>query len=1251
VRRVISTSIASLLFLTALGLLLFKTGRVAVQGPDGLDDLDSFLSGQALRRIDLYINTDDWRAVQSDPTARDFRPATLKWGDVVSRNVGVRADRARAAAGGQRPLHIDVSRYVSGATFLGLQSFTLDDLADDPSAVRRTVTLRFYAWMDLPSARAAHAALYVNNAFSGLYAVVEPLDHALTRYAAAHAVKPGHLYRYAAPTPYRLNYPGTDLADYQRLFRADHDNARFPFEDYFAIEEMIRALNVDAISSDERRLSTYVDTRQFIRIAAVQNFLAMSAGIAGRDGSTDFSLHVRRGIDPVQFLPNGESTGLLDPQYPIEEGLNAGVRERLGVAVASQRREASTVLDLYVRALLSSAAVADQSDDNPAAAAALVSEVDRQLRVVAGVSPADRLTRWTSAEIAAASAGVRRFARERSGFVRCRVLAWLQGGACGAPAQPSVTPEVVPAVRSSARGEDSSNIARAVLTTAAQPGAAATNIARGRPYTLAPRPNYSLTTDAGDDTQLTDGTFTAGTLWTRTSTVGWSNAAPVTIVVDLGSIQAISAVSYSTAAGTSGVSWPRSVFVLVSDDGQRFFDSGDLAAVSAPPSATEYTAFRFARNDLRTHGRYVALVVDPVGSYTFCDEVEVLAGDPAWTRTPLAGESTTDLRSFFTDARTRTAIQRRLMSDLALVRADLDSPQLDALRGRLTTELAAAENEIAATPTPARGAFRAVLPLNATHLRIFAVHGQAAQAHGLPPLSAWVVNPWDFVRPMDAPPSTTDGSGTLRIAAMSGETRSGAFNLSNATGRSTRITLSVEGASPGAGASDLRLYETIWTDTRELVPVADALVPLSEVAPAVDLPAGLTRQIWVSFTPSQRAAGTLRGRIEARADTGGRVSIPFELRVLAGSFPPRPSLHIAGWDYTDADQLYGLTPGNRDQLLQRLRELNVNTTWAQSAVMPAGSFDAGGHLRTPPDTSLFDEWVGRWPGASRYMVFVNSKDALGNVPIGDPRFSTAAGDWIRFWTGHAAGLGIQPSQLMLLLVDEPRSPAQDDRIVAWAKALKAAEPRVRIWEDPTYTDPATSEPQLLGVVDVVALKRSLMQQQGAPFVDFYRQRRARGQALDIYGASGHVRLLDPYTYYRLQAWMCADIGAAGSFFWSFIDDAGGSSWNEYAATEPLYSPFFLSPDSVTISKHSEAIREGAEDFEYLAMLRERVASLGSTNPNRPGLSAARSLLDRATATVLGASGAGDLDWVADKDRSAAERIRIAIAESLDQLSR
>jgi hypothetical protein len=162
-----------------------------------------------------------------------------------------------------------------------------------------------------------------------------------------------------------------------------------------------------------------------------------------------------------------------------------------------------------------------------------------------------------------------------------------------------------------------------------------TNIAKGRPYTLTPRPNYPLTTDAGDDVQLTDGVYadSTATIWNQISTVGWSDANPVTIVIDLQSVQPIAGVSYSTAAGVAGVQWPRSIFVLTSDDGQHYFKAADLAAIPAGgvgPPVSGYAAFRFSTNTLRTHGRYVAIVVDQNGPYTFCDEIEIIGGDTSW---------------------------------------------------------------------------------------------------------------------------------------------------------------------------------------------------------------------------------------------------------------------------------------------------------------------------------------------------------------------------------------------------------------------------------------------------------------------------------------------------------------------------------------------------------------------------------------------------------------------------------------------
>lgn len=771
------------------------------------------------------------------------------------------------------------------------------------------------------------------------------------------------------------------------------------------------------------------------------------------------------------------------------------------------------------------------------------------------------------------------------------------------------------------------------------------NLARHRPYTLDPPPNYAPTTDPDDSRQLTDEVYSAGRLWTQRGTVGWTNVSRVTVVIDLGSVQPISGVSFDTAAGTADVEWPRSLFVLVSDDGREFFPVADLAALSDAPETPRYRRFLFATHSLRTHGRYVAVMVDPSGPFAFCDEIEVYAGDPDWVTAGHPETPVTDLGTAFNDARTRVAIQRRLTADLDAARATLrESAVPERERLRLQTELDVLAREISTLTPSIDGTFRAVLPLNATHARIFAARGSMAALAGRPPLSAWATGPWDFLRPTEAPSNALT---RVSIAAMSGETRSGAVNLSNSTDRPLTVTLRLTVAGDRSFASGMHLYEVVWTDTRESIPVADALVPLGGAEGTLVVPAGMTRQIWISVTPPDGQPRTVHAMLTATAGDGSRTTVPVDVQVLRGSFPTRFHLHLGGWDYTNRESFYGLTSENAAPLLRALQRLGVDAPWATREVMPTRP--AGGNRRHDPDTSRFDQWVSSWPGASRYLIFIDAADRLGDVRVADDGFRSAVSDWIAFWAAHAATLGIAPSQLGLLIVDEPKTADQAARVVAWAEAIRGAKTGVKIWENPNFPEPERADAAIFDLSDIVAVERSLMDRHGTHFAAFFQRRRARGQVLDVYNASGPVRLLDPYTYHRLQAWVAADVGASASFFWSFIDGAG--SWNEYAAPRTTYSPFFLSSRDVTISKHSEAILEGQEDVEYLTMLRDRVASLTAASPNHPGLSEARRLLETAAARVLHAAGASDMRWIAQNDHLAADQVRLEIANALVRLDR
>jgi hypothetical protein len=259
----------------------------------------------------------------------------------------------------------------------------------------------------------------------------------------------------------------------------------------------------------------------------------------------------------------------------------------------------------------------------------------------------------------------------------------------------------------------------------------------------------------------------------------------------------------------------------------KYYPAGDIAqpapgtSSATGPPASGYGIFRYATNSLRTHGRYVALIVDAPRPYIFCDEIEVLAGDRSWLGEPLSGEPTTNLTSYFGSAHVATSIRLRLATDLADARAALASSAAGAsLRADLAYRLDMIESEIAAGVPAPPASFVAVLPINDLETRIFQVQGAIAQANGMPALTAWAADPWAFVRPTDKPQPF--GPEIVAPIAMNGETRSGAISVSNSTEQPLTLALRIT-HEDGSLPPDLGAYEVLWTDTRELIPVADAL--------------------------------------------------------------------------------------------------------------------------------------------------------------------------------------------------------------------------------------------------------------------------------------------------------------------------------------------------------------------------------------------------------------------------------------------
>lgn len=760
------------------------------------------------------------------------------------------------------------------------------------------------------------------------------------------------------------------------------------------------------------------------------------------------------------------------------------------------------------------------------------------------------------------------------------------------------------------------------------------NIALDKPYTLHPNPSYALCRDPGDATQLTDGELTVGHFWTQMSTVGYGGQT-WRAVIDLGQVEPIVGVSYRTAAGRAGVTWPESVRIFVSDDGDKWYEAGELVELSnrkqAPPEDI-YTHWRYWTDELPTHGRYVAFSTKPGGPYSFADELEVYRGD-AELLTRDRGKPAPSLEQ---------AIQAINFREDLKVEADelREAINQSALAGErkaaLLGELDEAAGRLGDGFDPAATGRR---PLGEPERRLMAVRAKFWRAQQPRDLAVWSATPWDPVKPGTAP--APEATAAVEVAMMRNETRSAALNLTNGGGMDRAVTITVAGF-PGAPSPDwLTVREVVYTAAK-LMRVAGSALPAAENN-ALTLPAGMTKQVWLEIDSAGLPAGDHQGELLVKAGDETIATVPMGLHVADLTMPEELTLALGGWDYTNAMHR-GVTEENRQKLVDFLQAYHVNAPWATSSVMRFGQHDETGKMTAEPDTAQLDEWLELWPDARWYCVF----NAF-NETVETPEQRQKVADWINFYAAYLKEKGVEPSQLVLLLVDETRSEEQDARIVSYAEVIHEQQPEVVIFNDPIWVEPQQAGREMLEASDMLCPNRVRWIEQREGYEQTYLPLQNDERLLAFYSCSGTARTLDPYSYYRLQAWEAFRYGAIYEAFWAFGDTGGGSSWTEYDTPGTVFAPQFLDDDSVVTSKEMEAIREGLYDYEYLVMLRDAVRAAEQAGRNDAPVQRAKALLAEAPAKVIGAEGAEQIQWADAKDRSLADQVRRDVLAALEAL--
>lgn len=770
------------------------------------------------------------------------------------------------------------------------------------------------------------------------------------------------------------------------------------------------------------------------------------------------------------------------------------------------------------------------------------------------------------------------------------------------------------------------------LLIASSASAAETNLALGRPYSMSRPPDYPGCTDPGDTLQLTDGELTSGRLWTDVRAVGWTSksAHPISITIDLGDIHQVTGASFSTAAGAADVHWPSSLDVFLSADGKTWSYEGDLRRLdeSVSEEPTSYVRHRFIGQFPTQSGRYARVIIAFV-NYAFVDEIEVFGstgidgtGGPRKILSP---------EEFVWSGKRYAALLQSLK---------VRFPRL----GGLSTDL-----PVRAANEP-RQPGKAVEPLNPSAAELFALN--VAPKAGL---FAWKKNRYDSLGPVEAPAS--GGQPRIRLRMLRSEWRADSIVLTNGTSRPVALRIRIS-RLPARARASFTVRAVPFVESAPGIDVAAALlVPMrgdSAREYQMVVPAGMNQELWLTAYSGHLAPGSYMGTLEVRGKGVKTLTIPISVHVSPIQFPGLSALHVGGFDYTDGGRAYDVDTGNRDLLASFLQRHFIDVTWAEAATVAPreDDFDAQGTFIRDARFDRLRAWLARWPAARYFFVYLAVGDNFAGAPVGTSHFELRLASWLKALTSVAATRGIGPGHLGFLLVDEPSTAAQSRTVSTWARAIHAAGTGLLVFENPLFPDPSSPEAR------EVTLASDILSPSTSLFLRYSSQQRAAllsnesPKQLWLYESKGSVRTLDPYVYYRLQAWVAFKAGAQGSQFWSFADAGGGSSWDErHSKNGRGFAPEYLDEHDVTDSKEMFAIVEGAEDYTQLAMLRAAAEDL-ETNPRLAA--EAHALLANGVDEVLELlerDPERQMLWSTNKDREVADRVLLHVQALLERAKR
>jgi spore coat protein CotH len=416
-------------FVVAVVALLFAAPAAWAQ----TDPSDPFFDDTVLHDIKLSINAKDWESLKVHYLENTVYPCYFEWRDQIIRNIGIRSRGTGSRSGVKPGLRVDFDYYSTDQKFLGLKSVILRNNTQDASNMRERVSMLFFRRMEMKAEREAHARLYINSEYAGLYTIVESIDKTWLKKNLGE--DDGHLYEYkfdnAAATPYDFGYIGADATLYAPLPFKPQTLESDPQGQ--VLERLFWTVNQASDAVWRSAMQEFLDLNAFIRHVAIEVFLADQDGLTGDYGPNNFYLYRFDKKNLFKFLPWDKSQAFWEspsPNFSIFRNIEDGPENRRNKLVVRALKDGE-LRELYLDTLLECANRAIELGDtgapanlsDPAQLGWLEAEIAREYDQIRQAVALDTTKITSNAEFEKAVSDIRNFARQRSEAVRAQVAA------------------------------------------------------------------------------------------------------------------------------------------------------------------------------------------------------------------------------------------------------------------------------------------------------------------------------------------------------------------------------------------------------------------------------------------------------------------------------------------------------------------------------------------------------------------------------------------------------------------------------------------------------------------------------------------------------------------------------------------------------------------------------------------------------------------------------------------------------------